>query len=181
MPLVLVRNNQKGPTVFQDHATKESVEWGGKGDPMHNDVQQVPEAFLENVNFRRAVNRGILEIVEAEPEILAKFESQSEMWRKRIEQEEEQAKLSLNEVANRDIVQVSCIGPDSRGTGQCANPVPVAELQKGDAPPLCGSHRHLIDQFVLTESATEVEADGFTPKKVWTRVVISQDALPSQS
>jgi hypothetical protein len=77
MPVpVLVRNLEAGPTVFTDLATKETVDWAGSGDDMGGDIQMVPETFLGNANFIRALSLGTFEIMNADehPEVVARLE-----------------------------------------------------------------------------------------------------------
>lgn len=64
MPVpVLVRNCENGPAVFTEPVAKVQIEWQGAGDPAGNDHQYVPQDLLDNVNFQRALNRGIFEVV----------------------------------------------------------------------------------------------------------------------
>lgn len=165
MPLsapVLVRNTEGGPTVLSDLQTKEFVEWQGAGDPNGADIQAVPESFLNNVNFLRCVQRGILVVENPEdnPEITAAIEKQNAAWAARREQAKKTATASIDQQANNDLIAVQCVGPGGRG-GQCDNTVSVKEKVKADKPPLCATHEGLAPQYVrndrVTDDATTVE------------------------
>lgn len=60
---VTVRNKQPGPTVFNEKSTDTMIEWAGAGDPKGNDVQQVPDALLNNSAFSKCIRSGILEVL----------------------------------------------------------------------------------------------------------------------
>lgn len=77
---MLVRNMEGGPTVFADIPNNISVEWQGAGDKAGNDVQFVPDALAENVNFIKALQRGILVVEDSSPEIEAKLAAQVEAF-----------------------------------------------------------------------------------------------------
>ena len=181
MPLLLVRNTQRGPTVFSNMKNNEAVEWAGAGDPMQDDLQQVPEHFLEDVNFMKAVNRGILVVENADdPEIAAKFQQQSAAWAKLRDEKAQRAQATVEQEENNDLLMVPCVGPATRGTGECGQGVPLAEKQRKERAPLCPTHTHLAPQYVMSEHPSEFEADGHTPKVIWSRVLTTPDALPSQ-
>jgi hypothetical protein len=172
MPLnapVLVRNTEGGPTVLSDLQTKEFVEWAGANDDMGNDVQAVPESFLQNVNFLRCVQRGILVIENADdnPEIAVAIEKQNAAWVARREQAKKKAAESIDQQANNDLVSVRCVGPGGRG-GQCDNTVPVKDKQRADKPPLCSTHEGLAPQYVRNDN---VEGDSTVHE--WKRVTMA--------
>ena len=53
---VLVRNTEKGPTVFSDVAKNIAIEWEGAGHPGGGDVQRAPrQGATGNVNFAEPV------------------------------------------------------------------------------------------------------------------------------
>lgn len=160
MPLaapVLVRNTEGGPTVLSDLHTKEFVEWQGAGDPNGADIQAVPESFLNNVNFLRCVQRGILVVENPEdnPDIAEAIAKQNAAWAARREHAKKQAEATIDQQANNDLVSAACVGP------ACTNMVPVKEKQKADKPPLCSQHEGLAPQFVrndrVTDDSTTVE------------------------
>lgn len=174
---VLVRNAQRGPTVFSDESTKQAFEWGGAGDPTGNDVQQVPESLLENVAFLRAINRGVLVVEQAPPHIqeslsqhAAPLATQSTAWQDKQAQAMQEARAAIAEEVQEDLVQVTCVGPATRGDGACDQPIAVKDRTRNEKPPLCNQHAHLEPQYVMTH-AEELGDDG-QPVILWTRAQI---------
>lgn len=169
MPLnapVLVRNTEGGPTVLSDLRTKEYVEWQGAGDPTGADVQAVPEEFLQNVNFLRAVQRGILVIENAEdnPEITQAIERQNAAWARRREEAKKSAEDSIDQQANNDLITTECI------LQACTNVVTLKEKQKNEKPPLCSTHESLAPQFVPVD---DVSGDTEGAIRKWNRVTVT--------
>lgn len=166
---VLVRNTEGGPTVLSDLHTKEFVEWAGKDDPDGNDVQPIPTSFLQNVNFLRCVQRGILivENPEDNPELAVAIERQNAGWAARREQAQKKATEAIDQQANNDLIAVPCVGPGQRG-GQCDNTVSVKDKQKADKPPLCSTHEGLAPQYVRNDN---VEGDSTVHE--WKRVTMA--------
>lgn len=167
---VLVRNTEAGPTVFTDTNTNTQVEWQGADDPSGEDVQQVPDALIENVAFLRAVNRGILVVEEASDATREALARQTESWQARRKRAEDASTDAMDEQANNDLIQMPCIGPSQRGSGECGEPVPVREKQKHDKPVLCSRHAALTPQYVFHE--TDQMVDG-VPVKKWTRSMVT--------
>lgn len=167
---VMVRNTEGGPTVLSDLRTKEYVEWAGADDPNGADVQAVPEEFLNNVNFLRAVQRGILVIENPEdnPDIAAAIDKQNAAWAARRERAQAQAKESIVEEANNDIVTSNCIGPGSRPDGTCPNTVSIKEKVRDQKPPLCSTHENLAPQYVRSDNVS-----GEETKVSWNRVTMT--------
>lgn len=163
---VMVRNTEGGPTVLSDLRTKEYVEWQGAGDPGGADVQAVPEEFLQNVNFLRCVQRGILVIENAEdnPEIVAAIEKQNSAWAARRREAQKSAEDSIDQQANNDIVTTECV------LGTCTNVVTLKEKQKNDKPPLCSTHENLAPQFVPVD---DVSGDTEGAIRKWNRVTVT--------
>ncbi len=148
---VYVQNNQPGPTVLaSDPKGTMVVEWAGKGDPTGNDIQPIPEEMLNLPSFTRARARGILTIVEdmSDPEAVAALEKQTASWQARTQQAAAAAVSSIDQASNNDIIQVSCIGPNSRGQGFCGEPVAVREREQYAKPMLCDLHKDLAPEFV---------------------------------
>jgi hypothetical protein len=171
---VLLKNETSGPLVFQDGTEGDSVVWQGAGNAMGEDIQPVPLKFLENNNFLRILNKGVLSLYEADDEIAAQLaniikspalQHQAEVWNRQRTTAAETATQGIDRKANRDFVTNGCIGPDARGTGQCGAEVSVREAQLGEKPPLCPAHSSLSTQFVQTE----VQDETGTGKTIWTR------------
>jgi hypothetical protein len=162
---VLVRNTEPGPVVLSSNPKGEDyVEWQGAGDPTGADVQPVPETFLKNVNFLRAVQRGILVIENPEdnPEIAEAIEKQNAAWAKRREDAQTKARETLDHTPDNDMVSVACVGP------ACTQMLPVKSKQRQEKPPLCSTHEKLAPQYVRTDN---VEGDETVTK--WERVTVT--------
>lgn len=166
---ILVKNTQAGPSVFTDPITGVQIEWKGTGDPDGEDIQQCPADLVNNVAFRKAIQRGVFEVVEATDEVMAALDRQTESWRARQEADAQASVDAIDQQANNDIVQVSCVGPGPRGTGECGNPVPVREKKKADAPPLCSQHASLSSQYIYTETDEDDPETG-KAKVRWQRM-----------
>jgi len=97
--MLLVRNTQRGPTVFSDSAANISIEWQGAGDQFGGDVQPVPEALMENVNFLRAVQLGTFVIEEDSAEAQEKIRLQIE----KINLSKRKQKENIEAVFDREV------------------------------------------------------------------------------
>jgi hypothetical protein len=171
MPVTMVRNTLKGPTVIaSDIKGTVTVEWSGAGDPMGGDIQPVPAEIVDTVPFHRALQRGILvlENPEDNPELDAAIARQNASWKAQAAAVAEAGTEALDPEANNDLVVVSCIGPDTKGTGKCGADVPVRDQQRDDKPPLCNVHAELASQYVAEELGV---VDGKT-QKGWARVTM---------
>ena len=160
---ILLENWQPGPTIFTDDQTHTSIEWAGHGDTSGGDIQAVPLSFLENINFLRILNRGILSLFDASDEVKdmieaqlgnSKLKDQAVQWRAEQNQKVKEATVSIEHTANHDLVAVKCIGPGSRQGIKCDVEIPVRELNVGEKPPLCENHKHLASQYVPTAGET---------------------------
>lgn len=170
MPVpTMIRNTQDGPTVFSDDVAKVTIEWAGKGDPMGGDVQPVPAAFTDNVQFQRAIHKGLLSIETADDAVQASIDAQRAEWDSRMQRQREAGKQSLDQVSDNDLVQENCIGPSGRGDGICGQVVPVRSATRYDKPPLCAAHQSLAMNFVAEETGRLV---GGKPEKAWARVTM---------
>lgn len=172
MSLVMIRNLQSGPTVFTD-SDGSHVEWEGRGDANGADVQPVPPKFVENVQFQRALTRGVFEIEEADntvKEILAKHR---DAWQAREESRRSASEEALIRPQDNDTLMVDCIGPAGRGPnpGLCGEPVPVKATQQDKQPPLCAKHVYLKSQF--TPEVTDRLVGG-KQEVVWRRVRLTE-------
>lgn len=178
MPL-LVRNTQPNTTVFAKGAY--SIIWATAGDPMGEDVQMVPDDLKDDVDFIKSVRSGILLIEDGAPDVLANIDATTEAFQARRDAAQEAATANLDRRQDRDIVQVSCIGPNPNGRGGvCEAAVLVRSAQTGEAPPLCPRHESLSAQFYLVDTGSVGEsANGNTPgkvAKVWKRAEVTAPA-----
>ena len=102
MPL-LVRNTENGPSVFSDISKNIAIEWAGSGDPNGEDVQHVPDDLIDNVNFLKAVNRGIFKIEEASPEMQKRLDQQVSAYQKRRAVAEQDGENAIDRQAERTV------------------------------------------------------------------------------
>lgn len=69
--LQMGRNTTAKPLVFSDHKKGVVLEFGKAGAEDGSDVQAVPEDALSLPNFVRLVNRGMIELIDADDEAVA--------------------------------------------------------------------------------------------------------------
>lgn len=170
MPVVMVRNNQAGPTVLSsDPKGTHYVEWQGKDDAAGGDYQPVPEQVQETVAYQKAVRRGILTEVDEEGNdvVSAAMDRQQKAWDKRQNQTQETGEGAIDRQANKDMISVPCVGPSREPGKRCAEPVTVRDKAKDEAPPLCNLHIDLAPQYVPAQ-----EFVGDRSVTVWTKVTM---------
>lgn len=160
-----VRNLEPGRAVFSDLTKNIALEWAGAGDLDGNDIQQVPDELADNVNFLRALQKGLFKVEEAPAALKEALEKQTASWTRKREQQETLTKESISEEANNDLITTPCIGPGARG-GQCGEGVVVKEKTMGEKPPLCDKHRGLAAEYVMTETDKIVNGKA---QKTWSR------------
>lgn len=175
MPVLMVRNNQPGPTVLSsDPKGTHYVEWQGKGDPNGGDIQPVPEEIQSTVSFQKAVRKHILTLMDAEDtETTAAIEEamrrQQQEWDHRASSTQTTANEVIEHQTNKDIVALKCVGPSSRGDSsvRCGADVSVRDGQKDERPPLCNLHADLAPQYI----PEQVIADGKSVTQ-WVRMTM---------
>jgi len=147
---VAVRNLEDGPAVFSDLDNGIQLEWQGKGDGAGEDVQYVPDALMQNIAFTKAMRNGIFALVTEDEAIEAVAQQQVSQEAKRADAASS-ARATLSPEVDNDLIQVNCIGPSTRGTGTCGEPLTVRAKASGDAPHLCPRHKALVSQYALAE------------------------------
>ena len=171
---VAVRNTKTGPTVFSIPEDKIEIEWQGAGDPEGRDIQEVPDAVLQDTRFRRAIAKGVLARVSDE-EARAALDHQIQSAHDREAAAAAQAVSTIDQAANNDLVSLPCQGPGGRGTGECGTPVPVRESKKGDAPVLCPQHEGLVGEFAQVQTGQMIDKGAtLEPETVWVRSVMGR-------
>lgn len=113
---VLVRNLEKGPSVFMDPQTRQQFTWQGHGDHAGEDFQYVSPEIVQMPAFMRSVNRGIFEIVKADAETQAALDRQTESWHARQSAIAEASKSSIDPGGEREVAHVT-IGDKGQITG----------------------------------------------------------------
>jgi hypothetical protein len=167
---IVARNLMDGVTVLaSDVKGTHSVEWAASGDPSGDDIQYIPEAVLESVAFKRALARGVVELMdeESDPEVVEALSRQVDAFRRRQDGAKENIQATIEKPTSRDTVSAFCVGPDSRGIGTCEEAVAISEKLLKDIPPLCPRHKGLALQYV-----PEVDTTGEQAKTKWVRVNI---------
>jgi hypothetical protein len=165
---IVARNLMDGVTVLaSDVKGTYSVEWAASGSPTGDDVQYIPEPVLESVAFKRALARGVVELIEDEsdPEVVEALSRQVDAFKRRQAGAQEEVKATIDRPTNRDHVSTWCVGPDNRGTGTCGEAVAISEKLLKDVPPLCPKHKGLGNQYV-----PEVDTSGAEAQTKWIRV-----------
>lgn len=171
---VVARNRMDGITVLaSDVKGSHSVEWGALGDPSGDDVQFVPEEVTNSVAFRRALARGVVELVddESDPEVAEALSRQVEAFKRRQDGAKEDVEVTIERPTSRDHVSTFCIGPDTRDMGKCGEPVVISEKKLKDAPPLCPKHKHLATQYVPEQRIGDA-SKGQEDRVDWVRVTL---------
>jgi hypothetical protein len=146
----MARNTHPGPTVFSYGKEAESfVEWAGAGDPSGNDVQAVPAALLNNVWFRRAVTRGIIQI-ETDEDFAAEVDAtHKQNWLDRQEEQQNASAASIDVAPDNDFIVLKCIAPAQKGSYRvCDVDVSVRAKDRFENPPLCPEHKNLAKDYV---------------------------------
>jgi hypothetical protein len=87
---MFVKNNQSGPTVFDEDDF--ALTWKGAGDPNGEDILPVPAKLAESFAFHRALYLGVLKVVEAEPEVADALDGHRKAWAR---QEDRRNNLTL--------------------------------------------------------------------------------------
>ena len=172
MAIMMVRNHQSGPTVFTD-TDGAHVEWEGADDVNGGDVQPVPEKFVENVQFQRAITRGIFSVEQADDVVKKVLDQHRDAWQAREEVRRTASESTIDRPQDNDTLMVKCIGPAGRGPnpGLCEEPVPVKATQQDKQPPLCSKHVYLKAQF--TPEVTDRLVGG-KQEVVWRRVRLTE-------
>lgn len=167
---IVARNLMDTLTVLaSDVKGTHSVEWAANGDPSGDDIQYIPEPVLESVAFKRALARGVVELMpdESDPEVVEALGRQVDAFRRRQAGAREDVQATIDRPTSRDSVSAFCVGPDTRGIGTCEEPVAIFEKLLKDTPPLCPRHKGLAHQYV-----PEVDTTGGNAKTVWVRVTL---------
>lgn len=162
----MIRNNEPGPTVFTDEATKAHVEWQGAGDPNGLDIQAVPPNFLDNVQFRKAMITGILEKVSEKDLIASAENSHREEWEARQDKARNASSAVIDRPQDEDIVVLSCIGPKGKTGDLCGEQVSIKSKARFEKPPLCPKHAALKNQYIPEETGA---MNGSQPEIRWSR------------
>lgn len=167
---IVARNLMDGVTVLaSDVKGTHSVEWAAYKDPTGDDIQFIPEEVMGSVAFKKALARGVIELLdeESDPEVVEALSKQVDSFKRRQDGAKETATATIDRPTTRDTVSTFCVGPDNRGTGICEESVTISEKLLMDTPPLCPRHSNLTSQYV-----PEVDTIGEKTKTRWVRVTL---------
>lgn len=171
---VVARNNMDSILVIGSTDDHDYVRWEAKGDPNGEDMQWVPAKLAGSPGFRKAIARQqlILDEDESDPEVVTALLKQAAAFRKREEIAKTDSNVVIDKPTNRDVVSQFCVGPNSRGNGECGESVVVPDTKKYDQAPLCTQHKHLQPEYVPEEQAT---LPGQDKKVSWSRVTVESN------
>jgi hypothetical protein len=161
-----VRNLEAGPAVFSDPTRNIALEWAGADDEDGNDIQQVPDELAQNVNFLRALQKGIFVVEEADEALREALDKQTASWKRRTDEAKAATAATIDPEARNDLISMECIGPSQRAGVNCGTAVLVREKMIGEKPPLCERHKKLAGEYVMTQ--TDKIVDGKAETK-WSR------------
>jgi hypothetical protein len=162
-----VRNTLSTITVLVVRISNndEISEFGPSGDPEGNDVMELPSLYLKNAQFRKQLQRGIFEIIDADdPAVLEAMDAQKAAW-----EATQNAKHENDAIIDRQQVKafsgIQCIAQEGRL--QCAEFAISAKANNNEKPPLCTRHAHLASQYVSEETGKFIDNK---PEVHWTRI-----------
>jgi hypothetical protein len=171
---VVARNFMDGVTILSsDVKGTVSVEFGAMNDPEGNDMQYIPSEIVASPAFQRALARGVVGLVEddSDPDVVDALSKQVAAFQRRQKGAQEQIQATIERPTSRDSVSVFCVGPDSRGTGTCGEPIAVPEGKLDQEPPLCSRHKALAFQYVPEHKI--VQGETGKPQVIWNRVTLT--------
>lgn len=173
MPVTVVaRNLQDSITVLaSDIKGTHSVEWAAAGDPSGDDIQYIPEEVHESVAFKRALARGVVELMPdaSDPAVVEALDKQVAAFKRRQQGAREAAAKAIDRPLSHDHISVPCVGPDNRDHGACGEPVAMPEKSLNNTPPLCSKHQSLANMYV-PEDEMRTEGDKVIRETRWIRV-----------
>ena len=167
MPTLLVKNNETGPTVFSDLGENIQIEWQGQGDAEGRDLQRVPDKLMENVNFRRTIDRGILELVESTPAVEAKLTQQANAAKAHRDEADLSIEAVMDRTTDRDIVTAEV---DESGTlvsheTEVRETAPTESVSEGVSPSGLSSTVQMDDAGQPITSEPELQVTIEPPQK----------------
>lgn len=153
--------------VVRVGGNEEISEFGPFGDREGNDVMELPSLYLKNAQFKRQLQKGIYEIIDADdPEVLEAIKAQKAAWAAQQSAKTENDAL----IARQETKAFSgkqCIAQEGRGT--CAEF--AISSNTTERPPLCSKHAYLAGQY--TPEETGKFTDG-KPEVQWNRLQLTR-------
>lgn len=167
---ITVHNKLDTITVFTHKVDGEDepIEWQANGSPTGEDYQELDSKLLKNAKFRKALQRGVFEIVEADdPEVLDAWDAQKRAWDAQRQAKEEADRLVAMQQP-RAYSGNQCLAQEGRL--QCPE-FAISSKNTNEKPPLCSKHAHLAHQFAPEETGKFVDGK---PEVNWVRVQLGR-------
>jgi hypothetical protein len=169
-PLIFVRNNAAGPTVFSKPDVAWKGMWSPAGDASGRDLLRVPSSLLDDPDFLDSVDRGVLEIEDADNPVVADYLDRHRAMNARMAASQQaRHEAVMDRRQQRELTGEECVGPGQRGRdAQCGQSVIRTAAESKDRPPLCATHSNLWQEYALVEAGSA--GDPADPKRqVWVR------------
>lgn len=163
---ITVRNLSDTITVFvyKANGEDEPLEWEAHESPTGGDYVEIDSTLLKNAKFRKALQRGILEIVDADdPDVLDAWAAQKSAWQAQ-RQAKEEADRMVSMQQPRAYSGNQCLAQEGRL--QCTE-FAISSKNTNEKPPLCSKHAHLAHQFTPEETGKFIDGK---PEVNWVRV-----------
>lgn len=166
---ITVHNKMSTITVFtrKVDGVDEPIEWAPNGSPTGEDYQEIDSVLLKNSKFRKALQRDILEIADADDEeVLEAWDAQKRAW-----DAQNQAKAEADRMVSMQQPRAysgnQCLAQEGRA--QCSEFAITSKTS--ERPPLCSKHSHLSHQFAPEETGKFVDGK---PEISWVRVQLGR-------
>jgi hypothetical protein len=158
--------------VIEDRQIDAVITWQGAGNPLGEDIQDVPEALLKNAGFNRALRKGIFEVIQDQSTIDRYLSAQGDNYTHQ-RQVESQAVAATLEASNRDQdwIPVKCLVSGEE--------IMMREGDLAERPPLADRYADRASEFVAQETG-EINPITGKSRVRWVRTTTREDALPSQ-
>lgn len=148
--LIEVRNKAKGPTVFADKNTNSEHVWAGAGDESGEDVQMCSGVLLDSPAFRKALDNGVLELLEDPQVASTAANARQESYEARSNVHAANVDGALLIPDEHDIIALPCVGPGTRPGAPCGVFANFPAIEREHRPPLCARHTGLHDKYIST-------------------------------
>jgi hypothetical protein len=147
---MFVKNNQSGPTVFDEDDF--ALTWKGAGDPNGEDILPVPAKLAESFAFHRALYLGVLKVVEAEPDVEDALDGHRKAWARQEDRRNNLTLASTGQVAEEGAVPREFSEPAPYPVGPGAMPKTLPNevgviTEDGEAKPKIKNAKIIMGQL----------------------------------
>lgn len=153
---ITIRNLRENTVVFSKPGLS-TIIWKAKGDPVGDDVKQVPDLLAEDADFLASYSTGMFEILESTNAPLVDQlvkGAEAIAARRGPAQPSTDPTAAITRRRDNDVLSFSCLGPGPNGRGACGNQVLIAAKDKAAVPPLCTIHKTLAPEFAYTTTGS---------------------------